>query len=99
MLPMVVLVIGIGAAIAGGITFAICFLLTPAEQRSTGLRPDDISAAASGKGGIISGTIILIVAFTFLAAGLMRGRIYLYAPIGIVMGIASIVRGLIRGKR
>ena len=99
MLPAVLLVVGIGAVIGGGITFAICFLMTPAEQRSAGLRPDDLSAAASGKGGIISGLIILTAGLAFLAAGLMRGRIYIFAPIGIVMGIASIVRGLIQGKR
>ena len=99
MFPVAALVIGIGAVIGGGIAFAVCFLMTPPEQRSAGLRPDDLSAASRGKGGVVSGAIILIVALVFLAAGLMRGRIYIYAPIGIVLGIASMVRGLIRLKR
>ena len=99
MLPMVILVIGCGAAMFGSIAFGICFLMTPAEQRSVGFRPDDLSDAFRGKGGIISGVMTVIISLAFLAIGLTQGRIFILAPIGLAMGIASILRGLFLGQR
>ena len=88
------IVILIGGIIGSAIGFAIYYLATPDSKRLKGVRSGDFAKAASGKGGIVAGSIIVVSSLLFILAAIVDGRAPIASVVMLIMGIASIFKGV-----
>lgn len=95
-IPPAVGIIAVVGLIAGGLLGFVYSIVRPSPE---GPRlPDTIqnlSTNNNGQGGVGVGILMIVIALAWFFIGLAADRIYFYPPVLLLVGIGSIIRGMI----
>lgn len=95
-MPEAIGILAVVGVIAGGL---IGFGYSALRPGPKGERlPDTIqnlSTENNGRGGVAVGILMIVIALAWFFAGLAADRIYFYPPVLLLLGIGSIIRGIV----
>ncbi len=94
--PAIAIVAVCGAIFGAAMGFGTRLLTRTDAERAEDTQAGELAEAARGRGGIVGGAVIMLVAVVWFGVGLAGGWIYFYPPILFVFGLVSLVRGLLR---
>lgn len=92
--PIAIGIVAVCGAIFGTLVGFSIHLLTRSDEERNREIQTDVAGAASGRGGIVGGAVIIVLAVAWFLIGLAAGRIYFYPPVLLIFGLISIVRGI-----
>ena len=97
--PIAIGVIAVCGSIFGTLIAFVAHMLTRSDEEREREIQADVAGAARGRGGIVGGVLIVVLAIVWFVIGLAAGRIYFYPPVLLVFGLISIARGLFAGPQ